>query len=163
MDDLPVQPGTYALILQLAESKPLNVGKLGRFEPPPGIYVYLGSARGPGGLRGRLGRHLRGDGKRHWHIDHLVSVSVVKGIGYIGLGAGVTGCSPTECSWSQAILVLPGASIPIPKFGASDCRSGCPAHLIHFAETGFLDELPTDLYPSGGCPEAKMNFNLLPD
>lgn len=163
MDDLPVQPGIYSLILQLAESKSLIVGKLGRFDCPPGIYVYLGSARGSGGLRGRLGRHLRGDGKRHWHIDYLVSVSVVKGIGTIGLGSGATGCSPTECSWSQATLALPGATIPIPKFGASDCRSGCPAHLIHFAEFDFWDRLPTVLNPSESCPDAKANFYLLPN
>ena len=30
----------------------------------------------------------------------------------------------------QALAALPNACVPIPHFGASDCRMGCPAHLI---------------------------------
>jgi Uri superfamily endonuclease len=162
MDDLPVRPGTYALILELAESRSLDVGRLGRFDCPPGIYVYLGSARGPGGLRGRLGRHLRGDGRPHWHIDYLVSVSVVKGVGYIELSSGTAGCCPSECGWSRTLSALPGAAIPIPKFGTSDCRSGCRAHLVHFSVFNYRDELPPVLYPSEYGTDAKKVFFLLP-
>jgi Uri superfamily endonuclease len=35
----------------------------------------------------------------------------------------------TECGLIGALLAS-GASAPIPGFGASDCRSGCPAHLL---------------------------------
>ena len=158
---LPVQPGTYALILELVESMSIEVGRLGRFDCPSGIYIYLGSARGPGGLGGRLGRHLRRDSKPHWHIDYLVSVSVVKGVGYIELKVGAAGCCPSECGWSLTLSALTGAAIPIPKFGASDCRSGCPAHLVHFSVFNFWDELPAVLNPSECCSDAKMGLYLL--
>jgi len=40
---------------------------------------------------------------------------------------------PLECHWSQALAKAPGAEIPRAGFGASDCRSGCAAHLVLFA------------------------------
>jgi Uri superfamily endonuclease len=132
MDNLPVQPGTYALILNVYESHFLGVGSLGMFEFNPGIYVYLGSARGPGGIRARLGRHLKGGDRLHWHIDYLKSVSVILGYGFVISRRDNNGCTPTECDWSQVLASLSNASIPVSKFGASDCNFGCPAHLIHF-------------------------------
>ena len=41
---------------------------------------------------------------------------------------------PLECVWSQALLELPGASAPVRGFGASDCHSGCEAHLVFFVQ-----------------------------
>jgi Uri superfamily endonuclease len=40
---------------------------------------------------------------------------------------------PLECAWSQALAELPTAGIPVPRFGASDCHSGCKAHLVLLA------------------------------
>jgi Uri superfamily endonuclease len=37
---------------------------------------------------------------------------------------------PLECAWSRALAALPGAMMPVRGLGASDCRSGCAAHLI---------------------------------
>jgi Uri superfamily endonuclease len=149
MDDLPVQTGTYALILVLGESRTLAIGRLGVFYFPAGFYVYLGSARGPGGLRGRLRRHLRGDGKFHWHIDYLAALADVRGYVILVFGLEEAGFRPTECAWCQALIALPDATIPAPRFGASDCQSGCPAHLVHFPDNRFLDLLPTVLNPVG--------------
>ncbi|HIQ09546.1 MAG TPA: DUF123 domain-containing protein, partial [Anaerolineaceae bacterium] len=56
---LPSTPGAYALALRLERPVGLRVGALGVWDFPEGVYVYLGSARGPGGIRARLGRHLR--------------------------------------------------------------------------------------------------------
>ena len=123
METLPSAPGTYALALRLAT--PVEIGIAGRrVHLPPGLYIYVGSAHGPGGLRARLGRHLRGDGRPRWHIDALRSVSEV-----VGWHVAV---SPLrlECVWAQALASLPGAAIPVPGFGASDCRAACPAHLV---------------------------------
>lgn len=133
MDDLPVRPGTYALILRLREEAEIDVGRLGKFVFPAGFYVYVGSARGPGGIRARLGRHLRGVARPHWHIDHLRSAAQVYGFGYQvdNLETHSTALPP-ECGWSQALAALPDAGILAPGFGASDCRMGCQAHLIHF-------------------------------
>ena len=140
MDKLPVQPGTYALILRISDSHILDVGRLGRFEFQPGVYAYLGSACGPGGIRARLGRHLRGGGRPHWHIDYLMEVTDVRGYGYVASGGDDMGFIPTECEWSQVLASLAGAFVPVPEFGASDCNSGCPAHLIHFPSLDVKDQ-----------------------
>ena len=131
MDELPVQTGSYALILELVHATSLEVGRLGRFDLLPGIFVYLGSANGLGGLRARLGRHLSGEGRQRWHIDYLRQETVVRGYGILTGVAGEGLDIPIECCWSHQLSSLSMASIPIPKFGASDCQSGCPAHLIY--------------------------------
>lgn len=68
---LPGAGGTYALGLALAGEVQVTVGALGQGTFPPGLYLYVGSAWGPGGLAARVGRHIRGDGKPRWHIDAL--------------------------------------------------------------------------------------------
>lgn len=47
------------------------MGKLGTVELPAGILAYVGSARGPGGLRTRIKRHFSKDKILRWHIDYL--------------------------------------------------------------------------------------------
>jgi Uri superfamily endonuclease len=109
---------------------------------PAGDYIYVGSAFGPGGLRTRLGRHLRGDGHPHWHIDTLRAAASV--VGYVFAIAD----QPVECRWSQALAALPQARIPAPGFGSSDCRSGCQAHLIAFPVGSDLRRILTTLVPA---------------
>jgi Uri superfamily endonuclease len=41
----------------------------------------------------------------------------------------VLGGENHEHAWARALIQLPYASLPMPSFGASDCR--CPAHLIY--------------------------------
>lgn len=124
---LPADNGCYVLILQLSRARPITVGRSGKVLFPRGIYLYVGSAFGSGGLRSRVGRHLRGDGRWHWHIDYLRSAADVHGCFYT-----VTD-RPLECEWSQALAALSNATIPVPHFGSSDCRSGCRSHLIAFS------------------------------
>jgi Uri superfamily endonuclease len=131
MDELPVQAGSYALILELPQNQTLNVGRLGRCAFPAGFYVYLGSARGPGGIRARLGRHLRGAEKTWWHIDYLRKASEVRGYGYLVADNGLQ----LECNWAKKLADHPTASIVVPKFGASDCQMGCQAHLVYFPQS----------------------------
>lgn len=120
------RPGTYALILSLPHSvADICVGRLGRFRFPAGWYVYVGSARGPGGLAARLARHLRLPKPLHWHIDYLRARTSPVEIWY------AIGTQKLECVWARALLSLSGTSVPVPRFGASDCR--CSTHLIHFA------------------------------
>jgi Uri superfamily endonuclease len=123
---LPDLAGTYALSFSLPEAVKVCIGRLGWFEFPAGEYVYLGSARGPGGLRARLGRHLRGEKATHWHIDYLRPHLEIRAVGYL------PGNENLECAWSQSLAALPAARLPAPGFGASDCACGCPAHLIAF-------------------------------
>jgi Uri superfamily endonuclease len=138
----PSLPGTYALFLSLSEPVKLTIGKLGGFDFPAGEYVYMGSARGPGGLRARLRHHLRPVQRPHWHIDYLRTQAVVSGGVYVVQVDFSVGSTPLECAWSQALLALPGTSVPADGFGASDCSRGCATHLIHFSQAGdFVEQL----------------------
>jgi len=131
LSGLPRLAGVYALRLRLAGPRKLEVGRLGPACLAGGVYVYLGSANGPGGLQARLGRHLRGDTRRpHWHVDYLRQEAAAIGYCYLVTDPGAARPGALECLWSQALLDLPGASAPLPGFGASDCRGGCPAHLV---------------------------------
>lgn len=125
-DQLPKANGSYVLVLELKRARVLTIGRLGKVTLPAGMYVYAGSAFGSGGLRSRLGRHLRGDGVKHWHIDYVRAVAEARMCFYTVSDARL------ECIWSQALAALPEATIPAQGFGASDCRSGCLAHLIGF-------------------------------
>jgi len=120
----PENAGTYVLILHLPCPATVDVGRLGRFQFPDGWYVYVGSARGPGGLAARVSRHRRSSKPRHWHVDYLRVHAHPVAIWY------AIGAQKRECAWAEILSRLPDASIPAPRFGASDCR--CPAHLIHF-------------------------------
>ncbi len=124
----PALPGTYALVFNVLEAGQLEVGRLGRHHLPAGRYVYAGSALGPGGLAGRLGRHLRSGRRTHWHVDYLAACWPVIAI--------VARPSPgrQECAWTRRLLALPGAAVPVPGFGSSDCREGCPVHLIRLPD-----------------------------
>lgn len=122
--DLPAGPGggTYVVWLGLTRPRRVAVGRLGTFRLEPGAYAYVGSAQGPGGLSARVGRHLAGSGKPRWHIDHLRRVAAPSAVWLCA--------SPRrwEHDWAAALASLPGAHIPVPRFGAGDCR--CPAHLF---------------------------------
>lgn len=140
MAAIPSVPGSYILHLFLPQPRQIAIGRLGLFSFPAGDYLYLGSAHGPGGIRARLGRHLARCSKPHWHIDYFRAVSEVRG--YLTLVETVspahTGSPvqtlPMECLWTQALLHLPGACVPVPGFGAGDCHSACPAHLVAFPQ-----------------------------
>ena len=127
---LPKDPGSYALLIALSAAHAVRVRRLGVCNFLPGIYLYLGSARGAGGIKARLGRHLLGGGHTHWHIDYLRAVGHVTAFCYLLDRVDQIHLINVECAWSQSLAVLPGVSIPIAGFGASDCRAGCSAHLL---------------------------------
>ncbi len=69
--DIPNDPGAYVLEIYLKKAVQFSVSRLGNQLLPPGRYFYVGSARGPGGLGGRLKRHFMPDKTLHWHVDYL--------------------------------------------------------------------------------------------
>ncbi len=115
------EPGAYLLLIDLAAPLALAIPRLGVATLSPGRYAYGGSAYGPGGLRARIGRHLRAEKAQRWHIDRLTAAGQVVAIRAVPGGR--------ECDLVRGLLELPGASVPIPGFGSSDCRV-CPAHLV---------------------------------
>ena len=131
VEGLPPRPGAYWLALCLPRPTLLTVAAR-RVRWPAGLYLYTGSARGPGGIRARLGRHLRGRGRGPWHVDALLAVAVPVAWGWTT--APAPAARPWECRWAQAWAAQPGAFVPQPGFGASDCRAGCPAHAVGWPE-----------------------------
>lgn len=125
--------GAYVLALYLTSPCTITIGRFGEFDFPAGWYLYVGSARGPGGLQARLARHRRRltkDKRARWHIDYLRD--------YAEWGGTWTRASDRrlECAWAAKLRRLPESAIPVPGFGASDCT--CPAHLL------FVPRLPGD-------------------
>lgn len=121
--DLISGKGSYLLGMVLTPAQILRIGSLGEHRFAAGCYLYAGSARGSGGLRARLNHHLRPAQHPHWHVDYVRTAAQVEVIWWME-GAD------HECVWSQALASAPEGSIPLAGLGASDCRNGCPAHLI---------------------------------
>ena len=113
--------GLYCLCLRVDRRLTIEVGALGVITFEPGLYIYVGSAKG--GVEQRVQRHLklsRGEGRIHWHIDYLlrgegVEVEAV----YAREGDG------SECEVASQLAEF-GAVIE--GFGSSDCQ--CRGHLI---------------------------------
>ena len=118
--DGPRASGAYALLIAL--DGPLRVHAGARDATlAPGLYVYCGSARGPGGVAARLARHMRRDKPAHWHVDQLTGAGTVVGA-WVFPGRG-------ECEVNDELADWP---TPIEGFGSSDCGR-CRAHLRFWA------------------------------
>ncbi len=117
--------GAYILILELQRSIELQAGSLGLFHLKKGYYLYIGSAKR--GLPGRVERHKRlarlKRGPTRWHIDSFLKNP------HVVLKKALKLPNASECGTSKVIAQRAGSEVPVPGFGASDCRSGCPAHL----------------------------------
>jgi Uri superfamily endonuclease len=138
-------PGTYALLLHANRNRTITVGALGELQVSSGTYVYVGSALGPGGLRARVERHVRGDGHRHWHVDYLRAVTELSAVWYTHSE------QRRECMWASVLRRHSEASIPLPGFGASDCE--CPTHLVALDMRPSLAEFRERMKAEG--PDAK--------
>ena len=124
---LPVlksSPGTYALILSSAREDVIRVGRLGELRLQNGFYVYIGSALGPGGVRGRLAHHIRPTERPHWHIDYLRFHTTLEEIWFS------YEMDSKEHAWASCFAGTPGASMAMGGFGSSDCD--CESHLFYF-------------------------------
>lgn len=123
--EAPNAPGAYALWLRLDAPLLATAGRVGALLAP-GDYLYCGSAKGPGGLRARLARHMRREKRAHWHVDQLTAAGVALGA-FIAVGGD-------ECALNAALATLP---VPIPGFGSADCPR-CAAHLRALPATARL-------------------------
>ena len=120
VDEPPAVPGAYLLVVDLDAPLALDIASLSPAVLAPGRYAYCGSARGPGGIRARVARHLRAGKAARWHVDRLTAAAAVVSV-FAQPGAG-------ECELFARLLAAPGVRVPVRGFGSSDCRR-CPAHL----------------------------------
>lgn len=128
-DRAPSAGGSYVLLVHL--SRPLEFERPGlrhRFEP--GWYGYVGSARGPGGIRARIGRHLRAEKAVHWHIDSLtITADIV--LAFVVEGA-------SKCTLNRSLLRSRVWQPSAAGFGSSDCRN-CATHLLEPVDMAAID------------------------
>ena len=125
----PASPGAYVLLVVLQAPLSVTLPRRPAVILPAGRYLYCGSARGPGGLRARLARHMRGGARPHWHIDRLIASGRVEGAWAVPGG--------DECALVASLAHLP---LPLPGFGSTDCRI-CPSHLLAWPD-GIPVEVP---------------------
>ncbi len=118
--------GLYVFVMRLREPQPVQVGALGLFHFPPGWYLYTGSAQR--GLRKRVERHWGLKQNLRWHMDYLATAPTSEPVGAVVIPAEA---GMGECELNQKIGRMFGGQVPAPKFGASDCHAGCPAHLFY--------------------------------
>ena len=111
---------TYQLLIEVAVPVRVVVGRFGEFDFPAGLYCYTGSARR--NFEARVERHLSATKRLRWHIDYLLATPGVRIL-------DVKRRDADECLVNQATE----GSVPVPGFGASDCRSGCGSHLKRIA------------------------------
>ncbi len=112
--------GSYLLILHLPEDSVIRT-KGREFHLEKGFYVYVGSAMG--GIGARIGRHMRREKKKHWHIDFLLERARIIEIVVI----------PSSVRLEEEIsLAVSEYGRGVKGFGASD--TGTSSNLYHFRE-----------------------------
>lgn len=120
--EIPDAPGAYLLLIGLKRPIVLKTARFAGVALPTGWYVYAGSAYGPGGMRGRVARHLRRKKPIHWHVDHLTCDATVTAMCYSGAD---------ECRLVETLIAANGFTVPAPGFGSTDCKS-CDSHLVRW-------------------------------
>lgn len=122
LDDVPDVRGAYVLLIEMR--RPMKIKLAGKIAGAlaPGRYLYCGSAKGPGGLRARIARHMRRRKAVRWHVDQLTTRGLVHGAWVFP--------DECECALVTRLAHLPA---PIPGFGASDCAH-CRSHLLQWPE-----------------------------
>jgi len=120
--------GTYLLAMQCNNESVVEVGAEGRVALQTGMYLYAGSAFGPGGVGARVRRHARTDHAQHWHIDYIRPHCMLQGawVSYAN--------TKLECPWARALLDADSTSVPKKGLGSSDC--GCRTHFMRWEAEG---------------------------
>jgi len=152
---LPVK-GVYTLILFLSKETRLKVGKLGTQRFPRGYYAYTGSALGVGSssLKHRILRHLRRKKRKFWHIDFLLGHKNVRLTGFVATQIN----RKEECNINHHIKAKEKAKIPVPHFGASDCKKNCGSHLLYFDEENITQRITTLYRDKFGIESVSFDF-----
>jgi len=129
---IPEDKGVYVLFLKCSKVTDIRVGSLGIMRTKPGFYAYVGSAYGGGGIKSRLGRHLKTEKKCRWHIDYIRRHMSFDSAWYTTVSAEMEHTIADK-------FIETGAEIPFRGFGSSDC--GCVSHLF------FLNKIPEIFLP----------------
>lgn len=124
IDQCPPDPGCYIIWLHLGQPAEIKRPRITRLAE--GWYIYAGTAKGPGGLRARIRRHLQTDKKIRWHIDQI-STQADRSFAW-GWDRDIWR-DGSECKLIEQLSANRHCSSPIRGFGSSDCRD-CLSHLM---------------------------------
>jgi histidyl-tRNA synthetase len=116
-DAIPAIRGAYVLAIELSAPVAVTIGRGRATTLDRGRYLYCGSAKGPGGLKARIARHMRRGKAVRWHVDQLTECATVLGAWVFPGG--------DECALVRRL----GLTAPLPGFGSADCRR-CKSHLL---------------------------------
>jgi len=129
-----IEAGAYLLVIGLSRTARVRFGARGLVRLEPGHYAYAG--RASRGLQARLDRYLAITGGRNhpfrlrWHVDYLLNHRHAS-LTEIRL---VSPDPDQECRGARMTARFPGAGFVPGRIGASDCRQGCPSHLVRLGE-----------------------------
>ena len=113
--------GAYIVCLHLPSKIEIAISRRPISRLASGWYTYVGSARGSGGIRARIGRHFKPIKKLHWHIDQLTTnADQIAALVLVDCG---------ECELVDKLLESDRFNITVAGFGSSDCRR-CAGHLL---------------------------------
>jgi len=135
------------LVLRLAKPFRRVVGSLGLVKLAPGVYVYVGSARGPGGLYARIKRHASKEKRLRWHIDYITTFEGARIISAVFAGTE----DDVETVLSEELARL-GMVPTVEGFGCSDKPSKTHLLLCPYDESACVDL----------CVKAFRNLGLEP-
>jgi Uri superfamily endonuclease len=125
--NLPEEKGSYCIVFEIDFLSFKN--KRGKdFSLVKGIYIYVGSAFGPGGLRRRISRHLRKSKKKHWHFDFVTTHN-----SFNLLEIWLFENLKVEC---KVACLIKKTAKPINGFGSTDCK--CLSHLFKVDDVSLL-------------------------
>ena len=133
-----INKGKYVLIIKISRDLQFNFSKkkIGA-SLSKGIYLYIGSAMGPGGLEKRLARHKRKNKKLKWHIDYLTTQREATPIGSLVIKSNIP-----EAAIVEKLLKLQDFKIAIKGFGSTDSKA--ISHLLKYMD-GSIEKLVEDL------------------
>lgn len=115
--NIPKIKGYYVLFIEVSSDCRVTTrgGKV--FDIKPGIYAYLGSAFGRGGLFSRISRHLKKEKNLFWHIDYLLDCKHARILSYLIIPCSEKVKIDYESSLSQYLSKI---IKPVKGFGSSD-------------------------------------------
>jgi len=119
-DEAPALPGAYAMAIKLADKAAVRLSGRPPITLSIGRYLYCGSAKGPGGLKARLSRHMRRGASVRWHVDQLTERGLVIGS---WIFPGGDECELVQICWFCQCQ-LPGSAAVIARPAAVICYSG---------------------------------------
>ncbi|GAB6148764.1 GIY-YIG nuclease family protein [Stetteria hydrogenophila] len=127
LEGIPARRGCYVLVVEASGSVWVGARRF-RGTLPPGVYLYVGSAGGPGGLRARIQRHARRGKRLWWHVDWLTSSPNARLSMVAYCAAPSWGRVGPPCESEASRCLAARGYEPVEGFGASDDPES-PSHL----------------------------------